>query len=65
MQENAFTEVVLGGDLAQQLEAEMRARIANTDRGVPTRFDQYWYYWYRREGQQYEVHARFGFWMTG
>ena len=50
--------MVLGGDLAHQLEAEMAARIVTTDQGVPRRHDQYWYYWYRQEGQQYKVHAR-------
>ena len=57
-QENAFTEAVLGGLLADELEAEMKARIPASDRGVPQRLDQYWYYWYRGVGQQYKVHAR-------
>lgn len=58
MQENEFTEMVLGGDLARQLETEMTARIVTADQGVPRRLDQYWYFWYRQEGQQYKVHAR-------
>ena len=57
-QENEFTEAVLGGSLADELEAEMRARIPTSDRGMPQRLDQYWYYWYREVGQQYRVHAR-------
>ena len=51
---------MLGGKLADELEAEMQARIAGTDLGVPRRVGQYWYFWYRQEGQQYKVHARSG-----
>ncbi len=58
LQENEFTEQLLGGQLADQLEHEMKAHIAEADEGVPRRVDQYWYYWYRRKGQQYKVHAR-------
>ena len=58
LQENEFTERVLGGQLADQLEHEMKARIAEADQGVPMRVDEYWYYWYRRRGQQYKVHVR-------
>jgi len=58
LQENEFTEQLLGGQLSDQLEHEMKARIAEADQGVPRRVDQYWYYWYRRKGQQYKVHAR-------
>ena len=58
MQENDFTATVLGGELADELEAEMKARMVKADEGVATRNGQYWYYWYRREGQQYKVHAR-------
>ena len=57
-QENEFTEAVLGGLLADELEAEMKARIPTSDCGVPQRLDEYWYYWYRGVGQQYKVHAR-------
>ena len=58
LQENEFTEAVLGGLLADELEAEMKARIPTLDCSVPQRLDQYWYYWYRRAGEQYRVHAR-------
>ena len=57
-QENEFTEAVLGGLLADELEAEMKARIPTSDRSVPQRLGQYWYYWHRGVGQQYKVHAR-------
>ena len=60
VQENEFTELVLGGELADELEAEMHARIASTDQGVPRRVDQYLYFWYRQEDQQFKVHARSG-----
>jgi hypothetical protein len=51
---------VLGGQLADELEAEMAARVAMTDEGVPQRVGQFWTYWYRPKGQQYRVHARSG-----
>ena len=59
-QENDYTERVLGGQLADELEAEMAARVAQTDEGVPQRVGQFWTYWYRLKGQQYRVHARLG-----
>jgi protease II len=57
-QENEYTEKVLEGQLADELEAEMAARVAMTDEGVPQRMGQFWSYWYRLKGQQYRVHAR-------
>lgn len=57
-QENAFTDLVLGGDLADVLRDEMKARIAPDDHSVPQRVDLFWYYSYRQPGQQYRVHCR-------
>ncbi|KAK9909106.1 hypothetical protein WJX75_007225 [Coccomyxa subellipsoidea] len=57
-EENSFTDAVLGGALADTLEEEMKARTAKDDHSVPQRVDLFWYYSYRRHGDQYRVHCR-------
>ncbi|MEM1416145.1 MAG: prolyl oligopeptidase family serine peptidase, partial [Myxococcota bacterium] len=56
--ENAYLEASLDAGVRATLEAELKARIAENDDGVPYRKRGFWY-WHRwLEGKQYPVHLR-------
>lgn len=58
--ENAYADQLTAhvGPLADQVYAELKSRIVETDLSVPTRHDRWWYYSRTVEGQQYPVEAR-------
>ncbi len=58
--ENAHTEQVMAHtkDLREQLYAEMRGRIKETDTTVPVKRDDYNYYRRTEEGKQYPIYYR-------
>ncbi|MBK8498977.1 MAG: S9 family peptidase [Flavobacteriales bacterium] len=58
--ENAYTEAVLGPikQLRENLFAEMKARIKETDLSVPYRENGFWYQQRFDEGKEYAVHVR-------
>ncbi len=58
--ENRFTESVLApvADLREQLYAEIKGRIKETDMSVPVVKDDWSYYTRTTEGEQYAVHCR-------
>jgi oligopeptidase B len=58
--ENAYTRQVLAPlePVRDQLYAEMRARIQETDTSAPNRKGAWWYYSRTVEGLQYAVHCR-------
>lgn len=58
--ENSYTEAMLSPvkQLRQDLFAEMKARIKETDMSVPYREHGFWYRYRFEEGQEYAVHLR-------
>ena len=58
--ENAFTDAVMAGSAAleQELLEETLARLPASDRSVPQRQGDFYYYNYRRAGGSYRVHCR-------
>ena len=46
------------GAAQNNLFAELKSHIRETDVSVPVRADNYWYYSRTREGEQYEIHCR-------
>jgi oligopeptidase B len=44
--------------LQEQLYREIRGRIQETDRSVPEKIDDYWYYSRTEEGKQYPIYCR-------
>ena len=58
--ENEHTETTLAhlADLREQLFAEMKARIVETDLSVPVRRGGWWYYARTEEGKNYPIHCR-------
>ncbi|MBL0129322.1 MAG: S9 family peptidase [Flavobacteriales bacterium] len=58
--ENAYTDAVLAPikQLREDLFAEMKARIKETDLSVPYRENGYWYQQRFEEGKEYAVHMR-------
>ena len=59
-QENAFFRASLAHleKQSEDLFAEMKARIDETDTSVPLRKDEWWYYARTREGLEYPIHCR-------
>jgi oligopeptidase B len=60
--ENAYTAEEMAGTkaLQEELFAEIRARIQETDLSVPVRKGDWWYYTRTEEGRQYPIHCRSG-----
>ena len=58
--ENAYTEEMMRHTqaLQEQLYAEMRGRIKETDQQVPEKRDDYYYYSRTEEGKQYPIFCR-------
>src|SRR2546421_3724193 len=58
--ENAYTEAVMKptAALQERLYKEFLGRIQQTDRTVPVRRGNYWYYTRTEEGKQYPIHCR-------
>ncbi len=58
--ENAWTDYATAhlAPLREELFAEIRARIVETDLSVPVRKDRWWYYQRTVEGQAYAIHCR-------
>lgn len=58
--ENSYTEAMLSPvkQLREDLFAEMKARIKETDMSVPYREHGFWYRYRFEEGQEYAVHLR-------
>ena len=58
--ENAYTEAMTKRlePLRDTLYKEMLGRIKQTDRDVPARKGEYWYYSRTEEGKQYPIHCR-------
>jgi oligopeptidase B len=58
--ENAYTAEVMAPTeaLQQELFAEIRSRIQETDLTVPARKGAWWYYARTEEGRQYAIHCR-------
>lgn len=58
--ENAYTEAVLAdvAGLQEDLFAEIKSRIRETDLSVPVRKDGWWYYSRTEEGRSYSIHCR-------
>jgi oligopeptidase B len=58
--ENAYSEAVLAPvkQLRQDLFAELKARIKETDMSVPYRDNGYWYSFRYEEGKEYPIHQR-------
>lgn len=58
--ENAYVEATLAHttELQRELFEEIRGRVQETDRSVPVRHGDRWYYARTVEGQQYAIHCR-------
>ncbi len=58
--ENAYRDTMLAGinGLKDDLFAEMKSRVKETDESVPYKLDNYYYYYRFEEGQQYNIFCR-------
>ena len=58
--ENEYTEAVMArtGELREELFAEIKGRIKETDESVPYKLDDYFYVTRYEEGRQYPVYCR-------
>jgi oligopeptidase B len=58
--ENAYRDTMLAHikPLKEELFAEMKGRIKETDESVPYKIDDYYYYYRYEEGQQYSIFCR-------
>jgi oligopeptidase B len=58
--ENAYRDTMLAhaNTLKDELFAEMKGRIKETDESVPYKLDDYYYYYRYEEGQQYSIFCR-------
>ncbi len=58
--ENAYRDTILAHTktLQEELFAEMKGRIKETDESVPFKLDDYYYYSRFEEGQQYSIYCR-------
>ncbi|MER3522795.1 MAG: oligopeptidase B [Ignavibacteria bacterium] len=58
--ENAYTDAIMTPykELEENLFAEMKARIKQTDLSVPYKLDDYYYYTRYEEGKEYPIYCR-------
>ncbi len=56
--ERTRTEMVEVADLEARLYEEIRSRVQETDRSVPTKIDDYFYFFRTEEGKPYRIWAR-------